>query len=122
VNRAGHRLNCYFATGVRPPHNKTDLFGGFLPPPDRDVAPAPDAASPAPRVSLKALDRRVGRKAQAQQEPRAQQPDVVAGVALHDHEIDRAEVFDTRGIKGDHDATVADVHGGGGLRGWLYVL
>jgi hypothetical protein len=45
---------------------QSPLLRRLLPPPDRDVALAPDAATPAPRVSLQALDRRVGREAQAQ--------------------------------------------------------
>jgi hypothetical protein len=61
-------------------------------------------------MALQALKRRVGRKAQAQQEPAAQEPDVVAGVALDDHEIDGAEVFNASGVEGNHDAAIPDVH------------
>jgi hypothetical protein len=32
-------------------------------------------------------------------------------MALDHHEIDRTQIFNTRGIKGNHDSTVADVHG-----------
>ena len=31
-------------------------------------------------------------------------------MALDHHEVYRTQIFDTRGVKGDHDATVSDVH------------